>query len=124
MAEPEDKKQRIVLELARTRVQLAEQSLLVGRNFDVNQHLANSVRRHSWVWMSVAAIFGWILSRLPARKKKVYIQSTNRQKEKRGDSALLKGVWKAMWSVARPVLVAYLTKRIAQKAKIPGSKWL
>ena len=124
MAEPEDKKQRIVLELARTRDELAEQSLLVRRNLDVNQHLTNSVREHSWVWMSVAAIFGWILSRLPARKKKVYIQSTNRQKEKRGESGLLKGVLKAVWSVARPLLVAYLTKRIAQQAKIPGSKWL
>ena len=124
MAEPEDKKQRIALELARTRVELAEQSLHVRRNFDVNQHLANSVRQHSWLWMSVAAVFGWILSRLPARKKKVYIQSTNRQKEKRGESGLLKGVLKAVWSVARPLLVAYLTKRIAQKAKIPGSKWL
>jgi hypothetical protein len=124
MAEPEDKKQRIVLELARTRDELAEQSLFVRRNLDVNQHLANSVRQHSWVWMSVAAVFGWILSRLPARKKKVYIQSTNPQKEKRVGSGLLKGVWTAMWSIARPVLVAYLTKRIAQKAKIPGSKWL
>src|SRR6516162_930503 len=124
MAEPEDKKQRIVLELARTRVELGEQSLLVRRSLDINQHLANSLRQHSWVWISLAALFGWILSRLPARKKKVYIQSTNRQKEKRGDSAVLKGVWKAMWSIARPVLVAYLTKIIAQKAKIPGSKWL
>ena len=124
MVEPKDEKQRIALELARTRAELGEQSLHVRRSLDFNQKLADSVNRHSFVWMTGAAIFGWILSRLPARKKKVYIQSTGSQKEKRGDSAVLKGVWKAMWSVARPVLVAYLTKKIAQKAKIPGSKWL
>ena len=124
MAEPEDKKQRIAHELARTRVELAEQSLLIRRNLDVNQHLANSVRQHSWLWMSLAAVFGWILSRLPARKKKVYIQSTKPQTVKRGESGILKGVWNGVWSIARPVLVAYLTKIIAQKAKLPGSKWL
>jgi hypothetical protein len=124
MVKPQDEKQRIVLELSRTRVELGEQSLLLRRSLDVNQKLADSVSRHSWAWMSAAAIFGWILSRLPARKKKVYIQSTSPQKEKRGGSGLLRGVWNGMWSIARPVLIAYLTKKIAQKAKIPGSKWL
>jgi hypothetical protein len=124
MVEPKDEKQRIVLELGRMRAELGEQSLQVRRSLDVNQKLADSVNRHSFVWMTGAAIFGWILSRLPARKKKVYIQSTGSQKEKPVGTALLKGVWNAGWSIARPVLVAYLTKKIAQKAKIPGSKWL
>jgi hypothetical protein len=124
MAEPQDEKQRIVLELARTRTQLIDQSLLVRRKLDVGQHLANSVREHSWGWMSVAAMFGWILSRLPARKKKVYIQSTNPQKQKRGGGGFLKLVWNGAWSIAKPLLTAYLTKKIAEKARIPGSKWL
>ena len=124
MVEPKDEKQRIALELARARGELDEQSLHVRRSLDVNQKLADSVNRYSWAWMSGAAIFGWILSRLPARKKKVYIHSSGSQKEKPRSSALLKGVWNAVWSIARPVLTAYLTKKIAQKAKIPGSKWL
>jgi hypothetical protein len=124
MAEPQDEKQRIVLELARTRTDLAEESLLVRRNLDVSRRLANSVREHSWGWMSIAAIFGWILSRLPARKKKVYIESTNPQKQKRGGGGFLKLVWNGVWSIAKPLLTAYLTKKIAEKARIPGSKWL
>jgi hypothetical protein len=124
MVEPKDEKQRIVRELASTRVELGEQSLLVRRGLDINQKLVHSVNRHSWAWMSAAAIFGWILSRLPARKKKVYIQSSSPQKGKPGGGVLLKGVWNAVWSIARPVLTAYLTKKIAQKARIPGSKWL
>jgi hypothetical protein len=124
MAEPQDEKQRIILELARTRTQLAEESLLVRRSLDFNERLANSVREHSWGWMSIAAIFGWILSRLPARKKKVYIESPNAQKQKRGGGGILKLVWNGAWSIAKPLLTAYLTKKIAQKVKIPGSKWL
>jgi hypothetical protein len=122
MVDPKDEKRRIALELARTRVELGEQSLLVRQSLDLNQKLAHSVNQHSWAWMSLAAIFGWILSRLPARKKKIYIQSTSPQKEKRASSALLKGVWKVVWSIARPVLVTYLTKKIVQQAKIPRSK--
>jgi hypothetical protein len=124
MAEPQDEKQRIILELGRTRAQLAEESVLVRRNLDLNQHLTNSIREHSWAWMSVAAIFGWILSRLPARKKKIYIESANPQKQKASAGGFLRPVWNAAWSIAKPLLTAYLTKKIAEKAKIPGAKWL
>jgi hypothetical protein len=125
MVEPKDEKQRIVLELARTRNHLVEQSLLVRRNLDISRHMSDSMREHSWGWMSVAAIFGWILSRLPARKKKIYIQSTDQQKSgKKWGGGLLKLVWDGAWSIAKPLLTAYLTKKIAQKVKIPGSKWL
>jgi hypothetical protein len=126
MVQPQDEKQRIVLELAHTRNHLVEQSLLVRRNLDIGRHMSDSMREHSWGWMCVAAIFGWILSRLPARKKKVYIQSAKPQKldKKRGGGGLLKLVWNGAWSIAKPLLTAYLTKKIAEKAKIPGSKWL
>jgi hypothetical protein len=125
MVEPKDEKQRIVLELAHTRRHLAEQSLLVRQNLDISRHMSDSMREHSWGWMSVAAIFGWILSRLPARKKKIYIQSTDQLKPgKKWGSGLLKLVWDGAWSIAKPLLTAYLTKKIAQKVKIPGSKWL
>ena len=123
MAEPQNEKQRIVLELGRTRVDLADQSLLVRQSLDLNQKLTDSVRKHSWAWMSCAAIFGWILSRLPARKKKVYLQSANPPKEKRRGGAL-RFIWDGAWSVAKPLLTAYLAKVLAQKANLPGSKWL
>jgi hypothetical protein len=121
MAEPQDEKHRIVLELAHTRAELAEQALLVRRHLDINQNLANSVKEHSWAWMSVAAIFGWILSRLPVRKKKIYIDSGPQQKRSGG---VLKLIWDGAWSIAKPLLTAYLAKVIAQKANLPGSKWL
>ncbi|PWT82579.1 MAG: hypothetical protein C5B58_07985 [Acidobacteria bacterium] len=123
MVEPKDEKQRIVLELARTRVRLGEESLLLKRGLDLNQRLVNSVRQHSWAWMSLAAGFGWVLSRLPARKKKIYIHSDSPRKEK-SRGGVLKFLWEGTWSIAKPVLTAYLTKVIAQKARIPGSKWL
>jgi hypothetical protein len=124
MADSQDERKRIIAELARRRVELSEQSLLVRRDLDVGRRMSDSVRRHSWVWMSGAAIFGWLLSRLPARKKKIYVQAANSEKSKSHHQGFVAQIWRGMWSIAKPVIVAYVTKRIAEKAKIPGSKWL
>jgi hypothetical protein len=106
------------------RVQLNEQSLLLRRDLDVGRRMSDSVRKNSWGWMSVAAIFGWLLSRLPARKKKIYVQTAHSEKRGSPHEGFLGQVWKAAWSIAKPLVVAYVTKKIAEKAKIPGSKWL
>jgi hypothetical protein len=73
--------------------------------------------------MSMAAIFGWLLSRLPARKKKIYINASDSEKVKRRGIGLSGHIWKGAWSIAKPVITAYLTTRIAEKIKIPGAKW-
>jgi hypothetical protein len=124
MADSQDERKRIIAELARRRVELSEQSLLVRRDLDVGRRMSDSVREHSWVWMTVAAIFGWLLSRLPARKKKIYVQAANSEKWKSHREGFGAQIWKGMWSIAKPLIVAYITKRIAEKVKIPGSKWL
>jgi hypothetical protein len=124
MADPQNEKERIAAKLARARTQLSDESLLLRRNLDFGGHLSDSVRRHSWGWMSIAAIFGWILSRLPARKKKVYIDISDPKKTKSRGIGLSGHIWKAAWSLAKPVITAYLTSRIAEKMKIPGPKWL
>jgi hypothetical protein len=124
MVDSQDDRKRITEELALKRVELSNQSLLVRRNLDVGRRMSDSLRNHSWGWISLAAIFGWLLSRLPARKKKIYIHAPNSAKRKNYNGGLLINVWKGVWSIARPLITAYLTKKIAQKAKIPGAKWL
>jgi hypothetical protein len=86
--------------------------------------MSESFREHSRIWMSVAAIFGWLLSRLPARKKKIYIQAADSGKRVSSKGGFLVQIWKGVWSIAKPLVVAYLTKKIAEKVKIPGAKWL
>jgi hypothetical protein len=84
--------------------------------------MSNSLRRHSWGWISLAAIFGWILSRLPARKKKIYIHTSDAEKRPRERGGVMKQIWKGIWSIGKPVLTAYLTKKIGEKAKLVGAK--
>jgi hypothetical protein len=121
MADPQNEKERIAARLARVRTELSDQSLLLRRNLDFGRHMSDSMRRHSWSWISIAAIFGWLLSRLPARKKKIYIDTSDKKAKSRG-IGLSGHIWKAVWSVGRPVITAYLTGRIAQKMKNPGTK--
>lgn len=124
MADAQDETKRIAAELGRIRVELSDQSLLLRRDLDVGRRMSESVREHSWGWMSVAAIFGWLLSRLPARKKKIYIHTTDSAKRVAHREGFMSQVWKGVWSIAKPLVLAYLTKKIADKAKIPGAKWL
>ena len=74
--------------------------------------------------MSSAAVVGWLLSRLPARKKKVYAQAkTNGHVAKTSSSnGLLLAVSKGAWSVAKPLLTAYLTHKLVDSAK-RGFRW-
>jgi hypothetical protein len=122
MAESQNERKRIAEELARTRVALTDQALLVRRNLDVGRRMSTSVREHTWGWITFAAILGWILSRLPARKKKIYIHATDSEKRTRRDGGSLMQIWNGIWSIARPVLTAYLTKKIGQQIKIAASK--
>ena len=122
MADSQDDRKRIIEQLARMRVSLRDQTLLLRRNLDVGAHMSESLRKHSWGWVSIAAIFGWILSRLPARKKKIYIQTANGGKQSRKGGSVMMQIWKGIWAVAQPVLTTYLTKKIAAKVKGIGTK--
>jgi hypothetical protein len=95
--------------------------LAISRSaLDIRRWILESRQKHVRTWMTVAAIFGWILSRLPARKTKVYIQSADPQtpRKKQRSGGLPAALRKSAWLITKPLLVAYLTKKIAEKAKI------
>jgi hypothetical protein len=118
MAESPNEKQRIGTALFATRAELTTLFLLVRRNLDFRRYLLESQNKHLGNWMTVAAIIGWILSRLPARKQRIHIRSSNPLKsEKRGSGGFLRPVWNGGWAITKPLLAAFLTKKIADKAK-------
>ena len=135
MARADEDKQRLVDQLTESRLRLVGDSLIVREKLnvqrqltDVQRQLTETFYRYSWGWMSLAAIVGWILSRLPARKKKIYIEAGNHRTAtkltKLGTAAKLGigldiglKIWGALWSVARPILTAYLTRKFKAKAQ-------
>jgi hypothetical protein len=116
MAHSQDDRKRIREELARKRAELSDQSLRLRRNLNIGRRTSDLIRKHSWEWISLAAIFGWLLSRLPARKKKIYIHTANSEKRKSQSHGILFYIWMGTWSLAKPIITAYFTKKITEKA--------
>jgi len=117
MAQVDDAKRRIVEEIERTRGDLSGATEIVRERLNFSRRFAVAWEKYSWTWMTVAALAGWVLSRLPARKKKIYIeQSGKRARTGKSFSGAVAGkLWSLVWSVARPLVTAYLTRKISQK---------
>jgi hypothetical protein len=112
-----------VEQLASIRLDINRQATIVRQDLDLKRHVANSIRKHTWGWVSFAAIFGWLLSRLPARKKKIYIHASSTDgkmpKAKKGFRAgLVLLAWNVAWSIGKPLLTAYLARKFEAKAKV------
>ncbi|HET9376175.1 MAG TPA: hypothetical protein VFO40_14475 [Chthoniobacterales bacterium] len=125
MAEDEDSKRRIVNELAEARLGLATSAATVRGRLDIPARLSASFRRNSWSWVSIAAIVGWVLARLPFRRKKIYLEAGSHRRLK-GDGKqagrkrdLAWMIWDGVWSLAKPLLTAYLGRKLAQTTGNP-----
>jgi hypothetical protein len=120
MAKDQDAKRRIISELAEARLGLTGAGSIVKNRLDIPKRVSVSLRRNSWSWLSLAAILGWVLARLPFRRKKIYLEAGSRRglkgeekkAERKRDLAWM--VWDGVWSLAKPLLTAYIGRKLAQ----------
>ena len=103
---------------------MQNEAALLRRKLDMKQHFLESIKNHPWEWASCAAIVGWLLSRIPARKKKIYIDNSSQKPVKRRDKGPLGKLWREVWQFSKPMIAAYLAKLLAENAKSPESKRL
>jgi hypothetical protein len=122
MAETHHKKQQITVALTALRIQMQNEALLLRCQLDMKKRFLESIKNHPWEWASCAAMFGWLLSRIPARKKKVYIDSSSQKQVKRRDKGPLGKLWSEVWQFSKPMIAAYLAKLLAENVKSPESK--
>ena len=113
MAETPRKKQQIMDALTGLRIQVQNEASLLRHKLDMKQHFLESIKNHPWEWASCAAIFGWLLSGIPARKKRVYIDSSSQKPVKRREKGLGK-LWREVWQFSKPMIAAYLAKLLAE----------
>jgi hypothetical protein len=117
MAETHHKKQQITAALTDIKIQVQNEVAKLRRTLDMKQVILESIKSHPWEWAGCAAIFGWILSRLPARKKRVYIQSSSQKPlKKRADGPLSK-LWREVWKISKPLIAAYVAKLVEEQTK-------
>jgi hypothetical protein len=111
------RKTELTAELARSRELFSHNLRKLGDDLNVPRHVKNSFNHNKTAWIGGAAVFGWILSRLPGRGKKV------EQDEKKGGTikeaeraGLLFGVAKLLFAAARPAVTALAARKITDFA--------
>ena len=120
MAKDEDTKRRIIDEIAEARLGLAGSAAIVKGRLDIPARVSDTLRRYSWSWVSLAAIIGWVLARLPFRRKKIYLEAGSRRRLKGEEKPAGRKrdlgwmIWDGVWSLAKPLLTAYLGRKLAQ----------
>jgi hypothetical protein len=126
MAQSHENKQQIAAAISANRVELQDSASLIRHNLDIRSFLLESRKKHLSFWMSLGAIFGWILSRLPARRIKIPVLSSDpRSVSKRSHGGgVLKLVRDGGWSIGKPLLADYLTRKILKTAQIRGAGFL
>ncbi len=126
MAGPaEHDKQAIVAELAAARARLSATGEALRRSLDVTARARESFKRHKPAWLSGAAIVGFVLSKLPSRKKTVFVeQTTGKVLGAAGKLGAIFSAAKFAFNIARPLLsdlaggsIGEILKRFHKPAK-------
>lgn len=119
----EHTKNELTAELDRARAKLSRNMAEFRRDIDVPAHLNKAVRQNKTLWLSGAAALGLLITKLPARKQKVYVDSRTSKKVREAEKAgLALALAKLAFSAAKPVLMSLATKKLAQAAKAKSTE--
>lgn len=122
-----DRKAELIAELEWSRIELAQSVRAVHSDLNMAARFKESVAHRKTLWLGGAAIAGWVLSRLPGRKKKQ--PSAAALPPPSGPSGWMKdaghtGFWLALlntlFNLFKPVLIPFATRKINQLASRSG----
>jgi hypothetical protein len=117
----EHTKAELAAELDRARAKLSRNMEAFRRDIDVPAHLRSSFRDHKSAWIGAAAILGLLAAKIPARKKKIYVAAPGGARIKKLEKAgIALALAKMAFSAARPAIVAFVTKKITDRARHRG----
>ncbi len=108
----DDDKAALIAELDAARAKIAEAGEDVRRKFDVSARAKESFKKNRPIWLGGAAIFGLLLSKLPARKTTVFVDQASGATGKLGAAW---GVLKFAGGLAKPFLGDLAAKWIAAR---------
>ena len=109
MAQPGDDKARLIARLDRARAGIAAGAHQLGDDLDPVAAAKRSFARHRWLWIGGAAALGLLITRSFRGEK-------SRGTGTKPRAGLLAGALKLAFTLARPALVAWAGKRVAEYA--------
>ena len=86
---------------------------------DVNRRLKSSLKENVGRWMAGALVTGGMISLLPRRERKVYINPLSKDGKsklaapRKGGSGFWGSFFKALVPLFKPILTAFITKQLA-----------
>ena len=128
MAEPVEDKDFVAERLDQDRQKMAMQVGELKEQYSLVRRLRTSVQGDPWPWMIGAVMTGFLLSRLPARRKEVYLSADPRQRRPPKDIHPSRadkddsGRTNKLWSLAKPVISAYFERQLYKRMRRP-SEW-
>jgi hypothetical protein len=126
MANPEE--DDLAARLEEDRRGMAQAVSELQNDYDIPQRLNASIGQYPWAWVFGAALIGWLLSRLPARRREVYIfkrhSEDNNPREIRMASTRGRksDIGKGVWSFAQPILSTYLARELHKRIGRPRER--
>ena len=126
MAEPVEDKDFVAERLDQDRQKMAMQVGELKEQYNFVRRLRTSMQRDPWPWMIGAVLTGFLLARLPARRKEVYLWADPRQRRPpkavhpaRADKD---HSWRTnkLWSLVKPVISAYIGRELYKRMRRPS----
>ena len=114
MAEDE-RKSELTAELARARSRIGANLGALRRDLDFPARAKSAVMKHPAAWVGGATLFGVLLAKLPARKKKTVVQRDGVEAKviSAGKTGLLLGALKIAFDLSRPAITKWASQRVA-----------
>jgi hypothetical protein len=124
MADPLEDKSSLAERLEEDRQKMAIQVSELKKDYNVPHRLSASVQKYPWQWLMGAVLTGFLLSRLPARRKEVYLWSDYLGGPHRNVPPVpdrdAPGNASKVWSFAQPVISAYLARELYRNVRRPN----
>jgi len=116
-----DVKIELAAELERARTALGHNIGALRHDLNVGSHLKHSFHRNKAAYIGGATVFGLLLSKLPTRKKKIYVETKPKQGKRAIEEAEKAGIWlvilQALFKIFRPAITSFLTKQATELVK-------
>lgn len=110
-----DRKSQLIAELERSRSEFAHGVRGLRQDMDVGAHLKHAFVRQKAAWLTGAAITGWLLAKLPTRRKKAKpaaIRPPKPSESERGGILLM--LLNMLIPLAKPAVTAFATKKVQE----------
>jgi hypothetical protein len=127
MADSSEEKESLTEQLEKDRQGMAVQVSALKRGYNIGNRIKAAVQQYPWLAVASAVLTGFLLSRLPARRKEVYLWFERLQPE---DPTKISPVvtqthenrsMHKIWAVVKPLVGAYFVKRFHKLFRRPRS---